>query len=158
MSVSSAGANLQYSATDIAVNAVTGWTNVGCILSLERGPSTLEIGTDQGCLSDAINAPVVPVHKTAGATDEGQIDLTLEFTGATYDLLNDLRKAGTQTYFRVVDPDTRNSSGVLQPATCSLEKVFGWVTSISKSSPEGGGRMTISCTITVETSTYTPKT
>lgn len=158
MSVSSAGANLYFSATDIAVDASSGWTSLGCILSIERSGQTLEISTEQGCLSDAVNSPAVPVHKTPGSTDEGTITAELEFDGANYDRVNDLRKAATKTYFRVLDPDTRNSSGVLQVATSSLEKTYGWVTDVSKTSPAGGGRMTFSVTITVDTATYTPKT
>lgn len=157
MSVPSAGANLQYSETDIAVNAATGWTDLGCILDIERSGMTLGITTEEGCLSSAVNSPALTIRKSPGSVDNGTITFTLEFTGAAFDRVNDYRVAATKVYLRVIDPDTRNSSGVLQPATCSLEKVYGWFSEIGKTSPAGGGRITCSVTFTVDTSTYTPK-
>lgn len=158
MSVSSAGFNLQYSTTDIAVNAGSGWADLGCILSAERNGQTLEINEEQGCLSEAVNSPAIPVHKTAGSTNEGTVTFELEFTGADKDRINDWRLAATKIWLRAVEPDTRNSSGVLQPATCSLEKLYGWFTEIGTTYPAGGNRITCSVTFTVDTATYTPKT
>lgn len=155
MSVSSAGTQLDYSATDIALDAV-GWTNLLCILDLDRDGPELEIDVQDGCLNSATSSPTVAKHKTTKSVDQGTVTGTAMFDGDKYAFARGLVEAGTKTYFRVIDPDNRNSSGVLQIADCSGEKIHGWLTKVGKAHPAGGGRMTATFTITVDTGVYTP--
>lgn len=158
MSVSSAGTQLDYSATDILVTALTGWDNIGCILSVDRDGITLEMDDQEGCLSSAITSPVVSKHKTPKAVDQGEISGELTFDAAKYDALRTILTTAKKGFWRLVDPDNRDpDTGVLTIVGSSVEKVSGWLTKLSKAHQAGGGRMTCKFTITVDTSTYTKK-
>lgn len=153
MSTSSAGTKLYYSLTDIAHDA-GGWTEIGCILDANRS-STLNINTEDGCLSEAVNAPAVPKQKSLSGYDAGQLQLNLEFAKADYNTLLGFHKNGTKVYWKFIDPTERDSSGVLQPDDCPREKIVGWVTSVAKAHPAGGSRMTADITIEADEATYT---
>lgn len=158
MSVSSAGTQLDYSATDILITALTGWDNIGCILSVDRDGITLEMDDQEGCLSSAITSPVVSKHKTPKAVDQGEISGEISFDAAKYAAIRTMLVTAKKGYWRLVDPDNRDpDTGVLTVVGSSTEKVFGWMTKLSKAHPAGGGRMTAKFTITVDTSAYTPK-
>lgn len=156
--MTSAGTQIDFSATDIALSSPSGWTRIGCILDAERDGIALEIEEQEGCLNDAVASPVMTMHKTTKSVNEGKLSGTIDFNANDYAALRTRLRAGTKGYYRFVDPDNRDPvTGALTITTSSAEKIFGWVTELGKSHPAGGGRVTAKFTLTVDTSTYVPK-